>query len=511
MVVVDGKVLHHLSQSASNWLVVKSGQYSDAALGHHSWAFAAVSHEQPSVVSSDVEIEFVVLLQKLFLGPASLTLFLLFYSFFTLLQLCIRDPGGTQAPFAVQHLCRILGQAVQDQTQLEKQTLAQRLSVELGRQAQNETLLDTQAPGKSARNLKRMGNVDLDVNIFHNAADYTSRILQAQGCVIFDLIDFRMTHSDPNNSRSHASASTTKTKDSSHIEDTSISASSSPSSSNVNARSLASTSREHFVASGGRKTHCSYIPSTSPVRILGHSGAWFDHFEKLSGEISKPLIAEYLSMTRYTGLNSKTFIEKRATPIFSLSKLAPKQVKTLICSSVAEADSQPAYLILALFEQENVSFDQTEELFLEQMGAYLIYSSIRSRVVAVDRAQMRFTQRIQHELRTPLHAIIGVNEIAKQSLAHSFNLEEMSDLIDSIGTSADALNVLVDDMVDFSLMERLSGERKMILEERPLSDWQTLCGVIMSTCSRCYQLSQRMSRVSTIFTCCLFILQHNQN
>lgn len=426
------------------------------------------------------------------------------------MQLCIRDSGSTHAPFAFQHLCRILGQAVQNVTQLEKQTLAQRLSVELGRQAQNETLLDTQAPGKSARNLKQMGNVDLDVNIFHNAADYTSRILKAQGCVIFDLIDFRMTHSDPNNSRSHVSASTSKTGASKGEEikgNTSISPSSS-SSSNFNGRSLPSITREHFVASGGRKTHCSFIPSTTPVRVLGHSGAWFDHFEKLSGDISKPLIAEYLSMTRYTGLNSKTFIEKRATPIFSLSNLAPKQVKTLICSSVAEADSQPAYLILALFEQENISFDQTEELFLEQMGAYLIYSSIRSRVVAVDRAQMRFTQRIQHELRTPLHAIIGVNEIAKQSLAHSFNLEEMSDLIDSIGTSADALNVLVDDMVDFSLMERLSGERKLILEERPSSDWQTLCGVIMSTCLRCYQLSQRMSRVSFqsfLSACVLFI------
>ena len=201
-------------------------------------------------------------------------------------------------------------------------------------------------------------------------------------------------------------------------------------------------------------------------------------------------------MTRHSGLNSKTFIESKSTPVFGLTALAPATAKTLICSSVAEADSQPAYLILALFEQEDVPFDQTEELFVEQVGAYLIYSSIRSRVVAVDRAQMRFTQRIQHELRTPLHAIIGVNEIAKQTLAQPFNMEEMTDLIDSIGTSADLLNVLVDDLIDFSLMERLSGERKMLQVEKPLTDWEALCGVITSTCLRGYQFRQRVVRVS---------------
>jgi hypothetical protein len=371
--------------------------------------------------------------------------------------------------------------------------------VELGRQAQNETLLNTQAPGKSARNLKHMGNVDLDVNIFSNAAEYTRNVLQAQACCIFDLIEFRMTNNTPANSQSRGSAST-----SSDAAYNSITMESIPSSPRQLSSSSKGTAQETSFASNGYAAshssagfnHCSYIPSASPLRILGQSGQWADHFDKLSGEVSKPIIAEYLSMTRHSGLNSKTFIESKATPVFGLPALAPKAAKTLLCSSVAEADSQPAYLILALFEQEEVPFDQTEELFVEQIGAYLIYSSIRSRVIAVDRAQMRFTQRIQHELRTPLHAIIGVNEIAKQSLALPFDVEEMSDLIDSIGTSAESLNVLVDDLVDFSLMERLSGERKMMQTERPLSDWDTICGVITSTCLRGYQYRQRVARVS---------------
>lgn len=109
---------------------------------------------------------------------------------------------------------------------------------------------------------------------------------------------------------------------------------------------------------------------------------------------------------------------------------------------------------------------------------------------------MWFTQRIQHELRTHLHAIIGVNEIAKQNLSLPYNVEEMSDLIDWIATSAESLNVLVDDLVDFSLMERLSGERKMMQTEKTLSEWDSICGVIASTCLRAYQYRQRVARVS---------------
>jgi len=396
---------------------------------------------------------------------------------------------------------------------IEKQGLAQQLAVEIGRQAQNETLLDTKAPGKSQRNLDQMGNVDLDVNIFANAANYLCQILHADGCAIFDLSEFRMTHSSPTNTRSHGSSSfrgEAKHQKSSlgHKRKASYDAADTASPVQSNGSSLfqakthnTNTNKEHFMASGGGKSHCSYFPSSNPIRVLGHSGHSSEHFYKLQGDVSKPVVAKYLSMTRSSGLNSKAFVENRTAPEWGLSVLAPENSKTTICCSVAEADSQPAFLIFAYFSTEDVHFDRTEELFVEQLGAYLIYSSIRSRVIAVNRAQMRFTQRIQHELRTPLHAIIGVNEIAKQSLDESFNFTEMKEMIDTIATSADSLNFLVDDMVDFSLMERLSGERKLLQMEKVSSDWETICSVISSTCIHAFTLCRRLSKVSAEFFC----------
>lgn len=411
----------------------------------------------------------------------------------------------------------------------EKQSLAQQLSVELGRQVQDETLLDTKAPGKAERNLEQMGNADLDVTIFDNAANYLCQVLQAQGCTIFDLTEFRMSCDSPSQSNTHSYASESNAKglstvgeeetvdggamtsergvanggseanDAGELRDI-LSPMPSSGSSFFTSRSRnfsASGVTEYFVASGGGKTHCSFTASSQPVRILGHAGLWRNHFDQLPGDESRPVVAQYLSMARSSGLNSKAYMENRSAPKTSMWELAPPQAHTYLCCSVAEADSQPAFLLYAYFCDANVAFDKTEELFVEQVGAYLIYSSIRSRVLAVDRAQMRFAQRIQHELRTPLHAIIGVNEIAKESLRRSENLEGMSDLIDSISISADALNVLVDDMVDFSLMERLCGERRMMEVTKTRSDWESVCGVITSTCLHAFRLTQRLSKVGT--------------
>jgi signal transduction histidine kinase/CheY-like chemotaxis protein len=412
----------------------------------------------------------------------------------------------------VQHFCTIFQQTLEDYYLIEKQSLAQSLAVEVGRQAQNETLLDIKASNKAQRNLDVMGNADLDTNIFNNAASYLQEILQADGCAIFNLSEFRLTIASTGRTQSQGSsnnkdfaklglgdiedldsndvaAASTETTD--DVSDLTSPLQSNDSSVNTS-QSQFSTFKEHFIASGEGKTHCSFFSSPAPVRILGHSGRFIEHFQQLSGNLSRPVIGRYLSMTRSSGLNSKAFIESTSKKEYGLSVLAPSESKTTICCSVAEADTQPAFLIFAYFTREEVQFDRTEELFIEQLGAYLIYSSIRSRVIAVDRAQMRFTQRIQHELRTPLHAIIGVNEMAKQNLHRPFTLDELKEMNDAIGISADSLNLLVDDLVDFSLMERLGGERKLTQMGLPPASWDEICGSITSTSLQAFTLCQRL-------------------
>lgn len=380
--------------------------------------------------------------------------------------------------------------------------LAQRLAVQVGRQVQNETLLDLRAPGKAQRNLDHMGNADLDVDIFANTAEYVCKVLGARGTVIFDASEFHLT--SPAQAASHDSDTGTKSSGNTKPEaalqapNSSLPAQSGNSDPTGTSLSLSSEGNESRTSSTKGKTHCSFVPSATPVRILGNYGTSKDHFADMSGEETRPVIANFLSTASSTGLNSRLSVSSRAKNDDGFASFLPENANVCMCTSVAEADAQPAFIILAYFDEEDVVMDEPSALFMEQLGVYLIYSSIRSRVVEVDRAQMRFTQRIQHELKTPLHAIIGIGEIAKQTLSKDFDPKEIAGFMDTITISADSLNMIVEDIVDFSLMERVQGERALAPSGKAKTSWKTLCDEVVSTCLRVFELQQRVCKVSRV-------------
>ncbi|KAN0060138.1 hypothetical protein ACQY0O_008112 [Thecaphora frezii] len=244
---------------------------------------------------------------------------------------------------------------------------------------------------------------------------------------------------------------------------------------------------------------CSFPVTSQPVSIIGSSGGSMDHFQNLDGTVSRPLLAEFLATTKELGLSSRPQAEGEhiKTPehsLFgeasSLANLVPSCCKGLIAVPVFETDDQPAFMILAAFEDTPV-LEAADRHYVEQVGSILLTWSIRSRVERVDRAQTHFIQKIQHELRTPLHAVIGTLDVIKETLGERSSAESTGDaarqqqelvaLVESASTSADALNNMINNVLDFGALKAMPVQPKQA-DDLPYFRWNEISAAISETC-----------------------------
>ena len=98
---------------------------------------------------------------------------------------------------------------------------------------------------------------------------------------------------------------------------------------------------------------------------------------------------------------------------------------------------------------------------------------------AANSAKSSFLANMTHELRTPMNGVLGVLE-----LLHQTNLDkEQRELIDVIGSSAEALLKIIDDILDLSKIE--AG--KMEIEHLPLAPLQLVEGVADTLASHAHR------------------------
>ncbi|EPQ29987.1 uncharacterized protein PFL1_02660 [Pseudozyma flocculosa PF-1] len=240
---------------------------------------------------------------------------------------------------------------------------------------------------------------------------------------------------------------------------------------------------------------CSFPVTSQPIGVIGSSGGAMHHYEDLDGTFSRPLIAEFLATTKELGLSSRPqaegeHIKSAESTIFgeasSLSNLVPNGCQGLIAVPVFETDNQPAFMIFVAFDEPPV-LEAADRHYVEQVGSLLLTWSIRSRVARVDRAQTHFISRIQHELRTPLHAVIGTLDILKESLAErclapeAADQQELAALVESAATSADALNNMINNVLDFGALKAMPVQPKKA-DDLPCFRWNDISAAISDTC-----------------------------
>ncbi len=156
-----------------------------------------------------------------------------------------------------------------------------------------------------------------------------------------------------------------------------------------------------------------------------------------------------------------------------LRSILPDGTAMYAAVPVYNSDRSKVVLLIIIAFSEFIALDDTDVLFIAATGSILSSSIIRQEAAAVARAQIRFIQQIQHELRTPLHGVLGVTEFLRHAIpnkqlkveADKTGLSEedfLMRLLEMIRLGGRTLANLLDDVLDFGTV---SGVRDNSLDE----------------------------------------------
>lgn len=132
-------------------------------------------------------------------------------------------------------------------------------------------------------------------------------------------------------------------------------------------------------------------------------------------------------------------------------------------------DTAPLFLgLLAAFGGKQM--DKVKERNLELNEKYTQMNVLRQMADSANKAKSEFLATMSHEIRTPLSAIIGYNNLLKESAL----MDEQKHFVDTIGIATENLLVIINDILDSSRLE--AG--MVVLENKTFSLQQLVQNVV---------------------------------
>ena len=111
------------------------------------------------------------------------------------------------------------------------------------------------------------------------------------------------------------------------------------------------------------------------------------------------------------------------------------------------------------------------ELVLARKYAQTLIMDALAHAQAADKAKSFFIASVSHEIRTPLNSVIGFAELLREG---GVSKEQRKEYLDAISTSANALLMLINDVLDLSKLE--ANQMKIVTE---FTDFNALCREVM--------------------------------
>ncbi len=208
------------------------------------------------------------------------------------------------------------------------------------------------------------------------------------------------------------------------------------------------------------------------------------------------------------GLSETSSMSSDVSP---LKSILPGGTVMYGVTPVYNSDRTKVLLLVVLTFDDFIAFDDSDILFIAAMGSILSSVVVRQEAAAVARAQIRFIQQIQHELRTPLHGVLGVTEFLRQAISNE-QLKAEADktglsgqdflmrLLEMIRVGGRTLSGLLDDVLDFGTVSGVRNSKVGgdVQEPSAASEDVDLSILAKEVCEAELQLSEMVHRQQEI-------------